>query len=241
MRAVLCKNVPAVRDFRDVICPAAWKNPGFVCVHVAPFPVFPEIFFGFPAFRGRNFGRDFPAGRGKMVAGFIFSSSVCHKTGRFLGNFRSPVGKKRRFLENFCPSDDIKLTVPGEQIRKIRDFFGGGGTDFFRLFFPFLEKMSLIADKLYRVSVVSSRRERFFRRFFSCAQPHVPHVFLTCACFFPFVCTCVRMCAYTRPREIHNVGLFPSVFESIKKRSPATVLFTAVYKKSSKFPQKSIA
>ena len=49
------------------------------------------------------------------------------------------------------------------------------------------------------------------------------------------------MCAYTRPREIHNVGLFPSVFESIKKRSPATVLFTAVYKNSSKFPQKSIA
>ena len=122
MRAVLCKNVPAVRDFRDVICPAAWKNPGSVCGHVAPFPVFPEIFFGFPAFRGRNFGRDFLAGRGKMVAGFIFSSSVCHKTGRFLGNFRSPVGKKRRFLENFCPSDDIKLTVPGEQIRKIRDF-----------------------------------------------------------------------------------------------------------------------
>ena len=65
--------------------------------------------------------------------------------------------------------------------------------------------------------------------------------FFMCACFFLFVCTCVRMCAYTRPREIHNVGLFPSVFESIKKRLPATVLFTAVYKKSSKFPQKSIA
>ena len=83
MRAVLCKNVPAVRDFRDVICRAAWKNSGSVCGHVAPFPVFPEIFFGFSAFRGRNFGRDFPAGRGKMVAGFIFSSSGCHKTGRF--------------------------------------------------------------------------------------------------------------------------------------------------------------
>ena len=83
MRAVLCKNVPAVGDFRDVICRAAWKNSGSVCGHVAPFPVFPEIFFGFSAFRGRNFGRDFPAGRGKMVAGFIFSSSGCHKTGRF--------------------------------------------------------------------------------------------------------------------------------------------------------------
>ena len=80
-----------------------------------------------------------------------------------------------------------------------------------------------------------------FPPFFFCAQPHVPHVFLTCACFFLFVCTCARMCAYTRPREIHNVGLFPSVFESIKKRLPATVLFTAVYKKSSKFLQKSIA
>ena len=83
MRAVLCKNVPAVRDFRDVICPAAWKNPGSVCGHVAPFPVLPEIFFGFPAFRGRNFGRDFLAGRGKMVAGFIFSSSGWRRTGRF--------------------------------------------------------------------------------------------------------------------------------------------------------------
>ena len=65
--------------------------------------------------------------------------------------------------------------------------------------------------------------------------------FFMCACFFLFVCTCARMRAYARPREIHNVGLFPSVFESIKKRLPATVLFTAVYKKSSKFPQKSIA
>jgi len=46
------------------------------------------------------------------------------------------------------------------------------------------------------------------------------------------------MCAYTRPREIHNVGLFPSVFESIKKRSPATVLFTAVYKKTFKISSK---
>ena len=140
MRAVLCKNVPAMRDFRDVICPAAWKNPGSVCGHVAPFPVFPEIFFGFPAFRGRNFGRDFPAGRRKMAAGFIFSVFRLAQNWPFSGNSCPPVGKKRRFLENFCSLDDIKLTVPGEQIRKIRDFFGGGGTDFFRLFFPFLEK-----------------------------------------------------------------------------------------------------
>ena len=133
MRAVLCKNVPAVRDFRDVICRAAWKNSGSVCGHVAPFPVFPEIFFGFSAFRGRNFGRDFPAGRGKMVAGFIFSSSGCHKTGRFR-KFLSSGWQKRRFSENFCSLDDIKLTVPGEQIRKIRDFFGGGRNGFFQAF-----------------------------------------------------------------------------------------------------------
>ena len=182
-----------MRDFRDVICPAAWKNPGSVCEHVVPFPVFPEIFFGFSAFRGRNFGRDFPAGRGKMVAGFIFFVFRLVQNWPFSGNSCPSVGKKWSFSRNFC------------------------------------------------LSVVSSRRERFFRRFFSCAQPYVPHIFLTCACFFLFVCTCARMCAYTRLREIHNVGLFPSVFESIKKRSHATVLFTAIYKNSSKFPEKSIA
>ena len=57
----------------------------------------------------------------------------------------------------------------------------------------------------------------------------------------PFPFTHAPMCAYTRPREIHNVVPFPSVLGSIKKRSPATVLFTAVYRKSSKNPQKSIA
>ena len=90
MRAVLCKNFPAVRDFRDVICPAAWKNPGSVCGHVAPFPVFPEIFFGFSAFRGRNLGRDFPAGRGKMVAGFIFFVFRLAPKWPFPGNSCSP-------------------------------------------------------------------------------------------------------------------------------------------------------
>jgi hypothetical protein len=265
MRAVLCKNVPAMRDFRDVICPAAWKNPGSVCEHVAPFPVFPEIFSDFLPFGGgilvgisQPGEEKWPFSRNSSplaviklaVSGkFLFScwqkmailgkflSFGWHKIGRFLGNFRSPVGKKRRFLENFCPSDDIKLTVPGEQIRKIRDFFGDQERIFSGFSFRSFKKISLIADKFYRVSVVSSRRERFFRRFFrvrSCNS-------FMCACFFLFVCTCARMCAYTRSREIHNVGLFPSVFESIKKRSPATVLFTAVYKKSSKFPQKSIA
>ena len=114
MRAVLCKNVPAMRGFRDVICPAAWKNPGSVCGHVALFPVLPEIFFGFPAFRGRNFGRDFLAGRGKMVAGFIFSSSVCHKTGRFLGNSCPPVGKKLAIFGKFPSSCWQKMATLGK-------------------------------------------------------------------------------------------------------------------------------
>ena len=114
MRAVLCKNVPVVRDFRDVICPAAWKNPGSVCEHVAPFPVFPEIFFGFSAFRGRNFGRDFPARRRKMVAGFIFFVFRLAQNWPFSGNSCPPVGKKWRFSENFCLSAVIKLAVSGE-------------------------------------------------------------------------------------------------------------------------------
>ena len=100
MRAVLCKNVPEVRDFRDVICPAAWKNPGFVCVHVAPFPVFPEIFFGFPAFRGRNFGRDFPAGRRKMVVGFIF--------------FRLPAGAELAVFGKFLSFCWQKMAIFGK-------------------------------------------------------------------------------------------------------------------------------
>ena len=114
MRAVLCKNVPAVRDFRDVICPAAWKNPGSVCGHVVPFPVFPEIFFGFPAFRGRNFGRDFPAGRRKMVVGFIFFVFRLAQNWPFSGNSCPSVGKKWSFSRNFCPSAGIKLAISWE-------------------------------------------------------------------------------------------------------------------------------
>ena len=74
--------------------------------------------------------------------------------------------------------------------------------------------------------------------------------FFPCFCCFlvpvqrsslPFPFTHVRMCAHTRSREIHNVVPFLSVLESVKKRSPATVLFPAIYKKSSKNLQKSIA
>ena len=87
MRAVLCKNVPAVRDFRDVICPAAWKNPGSVCVHVAPFPVFPEFFSDFLPFGGEILVGISQPGEGKWSPGSFFSSSGWHKTGRFLEIF----------------------------------------------------------------------------------------------------------------------------------------------------------
>ena len=134
----------------------------------------------------------------------------------------------------FCPSDDIKLAVSGNKPEKSGIFSGGEERIFSGFSFRSLKKMSLIADKLYRVSVVSSRRERFINLFFSVRSRNS----FMCACFFLFVCTCARMRAYARPREIHNVGLFPSVFESIKKRSPATVLFTVVYKKIFKFSSK---
>ena len=64
--------------------------------------------------------------------------------------------------------------------------------------------------------------------------------FFMCACFFLFVCTCVRMCAYTRPREIHNVGLFPSVFPSFKKCPHAICYYSVIYKDSSIFFQKRV-
>ena len=57
----------------------------------------------------------------------------------------------------------------------------------------------------------------------------------------PFPFTHARIYAYTRPREIHNVVSFPFLFESIKKRSPATDLFPVIYRKSSKILQKSMA
>ena len=161
----------------------------------------------------------------------------CLSGEKFWSGFPSRAKKNGCRVHLFRLPAVIKLAVPGEQIRKIRDFFGGEERIFSGFSFRSLKKMSLIADKLYRVSVVSSRRERFINLFFSVRSRNS----FMCACFFLFVCTCARMCAYTRPREIHNVGLFPSVFESIKKRLPATVLFTAIYKNSSKFPQKSIA
>ena len=49
------------------------------------------------------------------------------------------------------------------------------------------------------------------------------------------------MCAHTRPREIHNVGLFPPVSGSVKKCPPATIYFPTTYRKYEKFPQKIVA
>ena len=168
MRAVLCKNVPAMRDFRDVICPAVWKNPCSVCGHVAPFPVFPEFFSDFLPFGGG------------VLAGISQPGEEKWSPGSF---FRLPAV--------------IKLAVPGEQIRKIRDFFGGEERIFSGFSFRSLKKMSLIADKLYRVSVVSSRRERFINLFFSVRSRNS----FMCACFFLFVCTCTHVRVHTPARN----------------------------------------
>ena len=61
-----------------------------------------------------------------------------------------------------------------------------------------------------------------------------------CIFAFPFY-VCVYMCAYTRPREIHNVGLFAPVSGSVKKCSHSTAYFPATYRKHEKFPQKIVA
>ena len=140
--------------------------------------------------------------------------------------------------------DEKKQPKHGKAYPQSRTFFSRNGKKSLKKSVPDFRKIPDFPDLFpWNGQFYVIQRTKIFQEspFFFCAQPHVPHVFLTCACFFLFVYTCARMCAYTRPREIHNVGLFPSVFESIKKRSPATVLFTAVYKNSSKFPQKSIA
>ena len=193
-----------------------------------------------------------------------FLSFGWHKIGYFLGISVFRLAQKWPFSRNSSPLAGIKMVVSGKfpsscwQKTAIPGkflFFGWHKTDrsrgtnpknprffgsqewiFSGFSFRSFKKMSLISDKLYRVSVVSSRRERFFRRFFrvrSCNS-------FMCACFL-FVCTCARMCAYTRPREIHNVGLFPSVFPLFKKCPHAIGYYSVIYENSSKFPQKSIA
>ena len=128
MRAVLCKNVPAVRDFRDVICRAAWKNPGSVCEHVAPFPVFPEIFSDFLPFGGGILVEISQPGEEKWPPGSFFPSSGWCRTGRFreilvlrlakngLSReiFVLRLAQKWPFSRNFCPSAGIKLAISWE-------------------------------------------------------------------------------------------------------------------------------
>ena len=48
------------------------------------------------------------------------------------------------------------------------------------------------------------------------------------------------MCVRTRPREIHNVGLFPSVPGGVGKTCPATRSFPATYKNLQKILQKRV-
>ena len=56
----------------------------------------------------------------------------------------------------------------------------------------------------------------------------------------PFPFTHAPMCAYTRPREIHNVVSFAFLFVDLKKYSPATVLFSVAYKNLQKFLKKRV-
>ena len=72
-----------MRDFRDVICPAAWKNPGSVCGHVAPFSVFRKFFSDFLSFGGGILAGISQLGEGKWSPGSFFSFSGWHETGRF--------------------------------------------------------------------------------------------------------------------------------------------------------------
>ncbi len=72
-----------MRDFRDVICPAAWKNPGSVCGHVAPFPVFPEFFSDFLPFGGGILAGISQLGEKNGRRVHFFSSSGWRRTGRF--------------------------------------------------------------------------------------------------------------------------------------------------------------
>ena len=132
MRAVLCKNVPAVRDFRDVICRAAWKYSGSVCGHVAPFPVFPEIFSDFLPFGGGILAGISQPGEEKWSPGSFFRLPAVIKLA-VLGKFLSSCWQKMTVPGKFCPSDDIKLAVSGNKPEK-SGIFSGGRNGFFQAF-----------------------------------------------------------------------------------------------------------
>ena len=153
-------------------------------------------FFRISCLSGEEFWSEFPSRakeNGRWIHFFrLPAGAELAVFGKFLS---SGWQKKWSFSGNFCPSSVIKLAVSGKFLSSCWQktaipgkflFFGWHKTDrsrgtdpenpgffgsqeriFSGFFFRSLKKMSLIADKLYRVSVVFSRRERFFRRFFS--------------------------------------------------------------------------
>ena len=95
-------------------------------------------------------------------------------------------------------------------------------------------------DRFFCVSTGFFRWKSIFHLFPSCCIRKFLSVFLRVYVFFSFY-VCEYMRAYTRPREIHNVGLFPSVFP-LSKKCPHTIgSYSVIYKNSSNFLQKSIA
>ena len=114
MRAVLCKNVPAIRDFRDVICPATWKNPGSVCGHVAPFPVFPEFFSDFLPFGGGILAGISQLGEKNGRRVHFFRLPACAELAVFGKFLSSGWQKKWSFSRNSSPLAGIKMFVSGE-------------------------------------------------------------------------------------------------------------------------------
>ena len=103
-----------------------------------------------------------------------------------------------------------------------RPFFFVGGR-FFSLFFSMFTLFFSVFNLFF------SSEDDFQPVFFS-MEPQVPFCLLYV--YIPlFPSACAYTCARTCPREIHNVRLFPPAFRSIKKYSPATVLFPVIYKK----------
>ena len=126
-----------------------------------------------------------------------------------------------------------KTDRPGEQIRKIRDFFGGRN-GFFQAFLsvpwkkcPWLR----ISFTVFRLFLLVGNGSSTC--FFLCAAA-IPLCVHASSCLSAHA----RMCAYTRPREIHNVGLFPSVFPSFKKYPYTISSYSVIYKKTFKISSK---
>ena len=133
-----------------------------------------------------------------------------------------------------------KVVSLGKKSGKIRNRTESRNV-FFSFFSVPLEKCSLSMDRFFCVSTGFFRWKSIFHLFPSCCiRKSLPVFFLRVYVSFSFY-VCEYMRAHTRPREIHNVGLFPSVFP-LSKKCPHTIgSYSVIYKNSSKFPQKSIA